>query len=183
MDDGAEVLVHGQFNVPIDENGDTLMHPLGDLRNPPSARMPNGGYFFDAIIRQQPFDEDHLNPADNLEEFGPISEEELAHLEREARRAAGTGRAVVANFGGTSFGDIALVPGVGLPHPKGIRDISESYMSTRARRDYVNAVLACHSQIPLANLERTAAPLCGLVAVVNICGTDSGTPPSCFCSV
>src|SRR5260370_34418529 len=115
MDDGAEVLVHGQFNVPIDENGDTLMHPLGDLRNPPSARMPNGGYFFDAIIRQQPFDEDHLNPAYNLEEFGPISGVELAHLEREARRASATGRGVVANVRRTSFGDIARVPGLAPP--------------------------------------------------------------------
>ena len=159
MYDGAEVLVPGGFNVTIDEHGDTLMHPLGDLRNPPSARMPNGGYFFDAIIRQQPIDEDHLDPADNLEEFGPISEEELAHLEREARRASATGRAVVANFGGTSFGDIALVPGLALPHPKGIRDITEWYMSTRARRDYVHAVFAGQCQIALANLERIAARL------------------------
>ncbi len=159
------------------------MHPLGDLRNPPSARMPNGGYFFDAIIRQQPFDEDHLNPADNLEEFAPVSEEELAHLEREARRASATGRAVVANFGGTSFGDIALVPGLALPHPKGIRDITEWYMSTRARRDYVHAVFAGQCQIALANLERIAARLGGLVDVVNICGTDFGTQTSSFCSV
>ena len=183
MYDGAEVLVPGQFNVTIDEHGDTLMHPLGDIRNPPSARMPNGGYFFDAIIRQPPIDEDHLNPADNLEEFGPISEEELAHLEREARRASATGRAVVANFGGTSFGDIALVPGLALPHPKGIRDISEWYMSTRARRDYVHAVFAGQCQIALANLERIAARLGTLVDVVNICGTDFGTQTSSFCSV
>jgi hypothetical protein len=103
MHDGAEVLVPGEFNVTIDEHGDTLMHPLGDRSNPPSARMPRGGYFFDAIIRQPPIDEDHLNPADNLEEYGPMSEEELAHLEREARRAAGTRRCVAANFGGTAF--------------------------------------------------------------------------------
>ena len=32
---------------------------------------------------------------------------------------------MVANFGGTSFGDIALVPGIGLPRPKGICDITE----------------------------------------------------------
>jgi hypothetical protein len=180
MYDGAEVLVPRQFNVTVDEHGDTLMHPLDDLRNPPSARMPDGGYFFDAIIRQQPIDEDHLDPADNLEEFGPISEEELAHLEREARRASATGRAVVANFGGTSFGDIALVPGLALPHPKGIRDISEWYMSTRARRSYVHAVFAGQCQIALANLERIAARLGTLVDVVNICGTDFGTQTSSF---
>jgi hypothetical protein len=183
MYDGTEVLVPGRFTVTIDEQGDTLMHPLGDTSNPPSARMPNGGYFFDAIIRQQPFDEDHLDPADNLEEYGPIAEEELAHLEREARRAAGTGRAVVANFGGTSFGDIALVPGSGLAHPKGIRDITEWYMATRARRDYVHAVFRGQCEIALANLERIAARLGHLVDVVNICGTDFGTQSSSFCSV
>src|ERR1039458_3782832 len=183
MYDGAEVLVPGRFNVTIDESGDTLLHPLGDVSNPPSARMPNGGYFFDAIIRQEPIDEDHLNPADNLEEYGPISAEELAHLERAARRAKGTGRAVVANFGGTSFGDIALVPGAGLPHPKGIRDITEWYMSTRARRDYVHDVFAGQCEIALGNLERIAARLGHLVDVVNICGTDFGTQTSSFCSV
>jgi uroporphyrinogen-III decarboxylase len=90
---------------------------------------------------------------------------------------------VVANFGGTSFGDIALVPGVGLAHPKGIRDITEWYMSTRARRDYVHAVFSGQCQIALANLERIAARLGGLVDVVNICGTDFGTQTSSFCSV
>jgi uroporphyrinogen-III decarboxylase len=89
---------------------------------------------------------------------------------------------VVANFGGTSFGDIALVPGVGLPHPKGIRDITEWYMSTRARRDYVHAVFSSQCQIALANLERIAARLGELVDVVNICGTDFGTQTSSFCS-
>ena len=121
--DGSEVLVPGAFNVTIDERGDTLLHPLGDRSNPPSARMPNGGYFFDAIIRQQPFEEEQLDPADNLEEYGPISEEELAHLEREARRAASTGRLVVANFGGTAFGDIALIPGVVIGRVRTVRRI------------------------------------------------------------
>ena len=181
--DGSEVLVPGGFNVTIDERGDTLLHPLGDRSNPPSARMPNGGYFFDAIIRQQPFEEEQLDPADNLEEYGPISEEELAHLKREARRAAATGRLVVANFGGTAFGDIALIPGVGLPHPKGIRDITEWYISTRARRDYVHAVFHGQCQIALENLARIAARTGDMVDVVNICGTDFGTQTSSFCSV
>src|ERR1035437_3931074 len=176
----VKVIDPGQFLGEIDED---LKRALGDTPNPPSARMPTGGYFFDAIIRQKPFDEDHLDPADNLEEYGPVSEEELAHLEREARRAAGTGRAVVANFGGTSFGDIALVPGVGLPHPKGIRDITEWYMSTRARRDFVHAVFTGQCEIALANLERIAARLGHLVDVVNICGTDFGKQNSSFCSV
>jgi hypothetical protein len=164
MYDGLEILVPGGFNITIDHNGDTLMHPLGDTSLPPSSRMPNGGYFFDPIMRQGPIDDDHLNPADNLEEYMPISDDELAYLERAARRAAGAGRAVVASFGGTSFGDIAHVPGVGLRNPKGIRDITEWYISTRARRDYVNAVFAGQTEIALANLARIAPPAASVLS-------------------
>jgi hypothetical protein len=180
--DGLEVLVPGGFNVTIDANGDTLMHPGGDVSVPPSARMPKDGCFFDAIIRQDPIDEDSLDPRDNLEDFQPITEEELRHLESAAERARATGRAVVASFGGTAFGDIALVPGVGMRHPKGIRDIAEWYISLRARRDYVHKVFEGQCEIAIANLERIAARVGDRVDVINVCGTDFGTQASSFCS-
>jgi len=183
MPDGLEVLVPGGFHTTTDENGDILLYPQSDLSASPSARMPEGGYFFDSIIRQLPIDEDRLDPRDNLEEFGPISEEELTHLEKEVRRTAATGRAVVANFGGTSFGDIAHIPGVGLKKPRGIRDITEWYISLIARPDYVRAVFEGQSRIALMNLERIAARAGDLVDVINICGTDFGTQSSSFCSV
>ena len=90
---------------------------------------------------------------------------------------------MVAAFGGTSLGDVAQVPAVGLKHPKGIRDIAEWYMSTVARRDYVHAVFAGQCDVALANLARIAARFGDLVDVVNICGTDFGTQDSSFCSV
>jgi len=183
MNDGLEVFVPGGFNVTVDSRGDTLMHPGGDTSQSPSARMPRDGFFFDAIIRQQPIDEEKLDPADNLEEFPAISEPELAHLEAAARRAASSGRAVVASFGGTAFGDIANVPGVGLASPKGIRDITEWYISTRTRRDYVHKVFAGQCEVGIANLARIAGRIGDLVDVVNICGTDFGTQNSSFCSV
>jgi len=183
MPDGLEILVPGGFNVTYDENGDVLMYPQSDLSAPPSARMPSDGYFFDGIVRQQPIDEEKLNPADNLEEFGPISDDEIDYLEAKVRTAAATGRAVVGAFGGTAFGDIALVPGVNLKHPRGIRDITEWYMSTRSRRDYIHAVFSGQCDIALANLERINARFGGLVDVINICGTDFGTQTSSFCSV
>jgi hypothetical protein len=180
--DGLEVLVAGDFNTTVDDRGDTLIYPQGDLTAPPSGRMPAGGYFFDNIVRQAPIDEERLNPADNLEEFGPVSEDELAHLEREARQARATGRAVIANFGGTSFGDISLVPGPSLPHPRGIRDVTEWYISTRTRRDYLHAVFEGQCEIALANLARIAERTRDLVDVVMLCGTDFGTQTSSFCS-
>ncbi len=183
MDDGLEVLVGGGFEVARDSNGDTLIYPEGDRSAPPSGRMPKGGYFFDAIIRQDPIEEDRLDPEDNLEEFGEISDEDLAYYGREIQRAHSTGRAVVANFGGTAFGDIALVPAPFLKHPKGIRDIAEWYMATSSRRDYVRAVFDRQCEIALANLGRVHAVAGDSVDVVFVCGTDFGTQTSTFCSV
>ncbi|MBI3694160.1 MAG: methyltransferase, partial [Acidobacteria bacterium] len=140
-------------------------------------------YFFDAIIRQEPIDEDRLNPDDNVEEFGPVSEEDLAWLVHFAQAARATGRAVMASFGGTAFGDVGVLPAVGLKYPKGIRDIAEWYISTRARRHYVHQVFERQCEIALANFKRLHAAVGDLVDVVNICGTDFGTQSSSFCSV
>lgn len=183
MYDGLEVLTPGGFQVSLDENGDTLLHPQGDITAPPCARMPKDGYFFDAIIRQEPIREEELDPQDNLEEFGPISETELDYLEESARRARASGRAVVASFGGTSFGDIALVPGLSLRHPKGIRDVEEWYVSIRTRRQYIHKVFEGQCEIALKNLERIAARVGENVDVVYVCGADFGTQNSQFCSV
>lgn len=183
LDSGLEVLVPGGFTVTRDANGNTLMYPQGDLSAPPSACMPKDGHFFDNLIRQQPIEEDMLDPADNLQEFGPIAEADLDYLEKEVHRAADTGRAVVASFGGTSFGDIALVPAAGLKYPKGIRDVTEWYVSTRSRRDYIHKVFEGQCEIALGNLERIAARVGGQVDVLNVCGTDFGTQTSSFCSV
>jgi hypothetical protein len=110
MPDGLVVLVSADFRTTIGEIGDIYLYPEGDLSAPPSAKMPSDGYFFDSIIRQEPIDEDHLNPEDNLEEFQAISDSDLEHFRQAAERAESTGRGVIANFGGTAFGDIALVP-------------------------------------------------------------------------
>jgi uroporphyrinogen-III decarboxylase len=180
--DGLEVLVPEGFRTTIDGNGDVLIYPEGDLNAPPSGKMPKGGYFFDTIVRQEPLDEDNLNVEDNLEEFGPIAEEDIGHFHGEVERASAKGRAVVANFGGTAFGDIALVPAPFLKRPRGIRDIAEWYMSTRIRRDYVHAVFSKQCEYALANLARIFEVVNNKVDVVFLCGTDFGTQDSSFCS-
>ena len=180
---GLEVLVPGDFNVTVDANGDTLIYPEGDTTEQASGRMPRGGYFFDCIVRQDPFDEEHLNPEDNLEEYGPISQADLDYLARAANEAAMTGRGVIAAFGGTAFGDIALVPGPALKHPKGIRDITEWYVSTSSRQDYIHRVFERQCEIALGNLERIHATVGDIVQAVYLCGTDFGTQTSAFCSV
>ena len=180
---GLEVLVPGDFNTAIDANGDTVIYPEGDTGVPPSGRMPKGGFFFDSIIRQDPVDEDALDPANNLEEFKPITQPELDYLARAARDAAATGAGVIAGFGGTAFGDIALVPGPFLKHPRGIRDVTEWYVSTRSRQSYIHKIFEGQCAIAIRNLERIYAAVGDYVQAVFICGTDFGTQTSAFCSV
>jgi hypothetical protein len=181
--DGTPVLVPEGFNTEPDENGDILMYPEGDRTVPPSGRMPQGGFYFDSITRQEPIDDEHLNVEDNLEEFAPASEELLQHLSSEAERLRSTSdRAIVANFGGTAFGDIALVPGPMLKHPKGIRDVAEWYMSTAMRRDYIREVFARQCEIALGDLPRFYEAVGQSVSVVFMTGTDFGTQNAPFIS-
>jgi uroporphyrinogen-III decarboxylase len=180
---GLEVLVPGQFNTTTDSNGDTLIYPQGDLSVEPSGRMPRGFHFFDAIIRQNHFDEEHLNVEDNLEEFKLLSAADLAEIQAAITAARATGRAVIAAFGGTGLGDIAAVPGTELKDPRGIRDVTEWYVSLRSRRDYIHQIFARQTEIAVANLEHIHQAVGDAVDIAFLCGTDFGTQTSAFCSV
>jgi uroporphyrinogen-III decarboxylase len=89
----------------------------------------------------------------------------------------------VATFGGTAFGDIALVPGPFMKDPKGIRDVAEWYVSTASRRDYVHKIFERQCEIGIANLEKIFGVVGNRVDAVFTCGTDFGTQTSAFCSV
>ena len=181
--DGTPVLVPEAFNTQPEPNGDLWMYPEGDRSAPPSGRMPAGGYYFDTIVRQPPIDDALLNPEDNLEEFSLISEQDLAYFGEKARLIFDeTDKAILANFGGTAFGDIALVPVPWLKNPKGIRDIAEWYMSTVSRREYVLKVFERQCEIGLANLEKISAVVGDRVAGVFLTGTDFGAQTGPFIS-
>jgi len=181
--DGTPVLVPGDFTVREDENGDLLIFPEGDTSVPPSGRMPKGGWFFDTIIRQEPIDDARLNVEDNLEEFGPLSEEDLRHFATQADRLyRETSCGIIASIPGTGFGDIALVPAPWMKRPRGIRDVAEWYISTITRRDYVYKVFERQCEFALANIERLAAVMADKVQAAFLTGTDFGTQRGLFIS-
>ncbi len=177
------VMVPGDFNVRIDDKGDVLMYPQGDTSVPPSAKMPKAAYFFDALKRQEPIDDSRLDPADNLEEFSLWSESDRDHWRKEALRMKDSGKGIVASFGGTAVGDIALVPAMNMKATKGIRDVSDWYMSTLMRPDYLHEVFDKQTDIALQNLAMAKEATGDVVDVVFICGTDFGTQDSSFCSL
>ncbi|MBI2433565.1 MAG: methyltransferase, partial [Candidatus Hydrogenedentes bacterium] len=180
--DGTPVLVPGAFNTDPEPNGDVLMYPEGDKTVPPSGRMPKDGFYFDAIVRQDPIDEDKLRVEDNLEEFQPISDHDVEWFRTEAGRQHQTGRAILLNPGGTAFGDIALVPAMWRKRTRGIRDIAEWYMSTTMRRDHVYKIFERQCEIALENWEKVRQAVGNKVAAVFVTGTDFGTQHGPFIS-
>lgn len=175
MYDGTQVLAPGNFNTRVNEEGDTLIYPEGDTSVPPSGIMPKGGYFFDAIVRQEPIDDSRLNVEDNLEEFGPLDEDDLAYYREqrrwvEERKDAGA----ILIVPGAAFGDIALVPAPFLKHPKGIRDIQEWYLSTAMRRDYVMEIFERQCEIAEKNVQTLMDLFGDTVEAAMITGTDFG---------
>lgn len=179
---GQEILVPEKFSTQTNKNGDLVSFPGGDSSVAASAKMPVSGYFFDAIERQQPIVEENLYVAENLEEFIPVSDEILQYWKSETTKAQATGKGVVAGFGGTALGDIALVPGMQLKQAKGIRSIAEWYMSTVLRPDYIKDIFDQQSTLAVENLQKIHTTVGSNIDVVFLCGTDFGTQDSTFCA-
>jgi hypothetical protein len=181
--DGTPVLVPGAFNTDPEPDGSILMYPAGDRSAPPSGRMPKGGYYFDSTPRA-PLPENYsLNIEENLEEFGSISEEDLDYFGDEAERLyKQTDKAILANFGGTAFGDIALVPAPWAKNPRGIRNVEEWYISTVTRKEYIYKVFERQCEIALENLARLHQVIGNRITAVYMSGTDFGMQTGSFIS-
>ena len=179
---GQEVLFPGSFNYTYNSNGDILMYPEGDTSVPPSGMMPKTGFFFDALDRQKPIDDSTLKVEDNLEEFGHITEPELAYWKVKVNGLKDNSKAVVASLGGTALGDIALVPAINLKDPKGIRGVEEWYISTLIREDFIKEIYDRQTDIAIENLRLLSEVIGNKIDVVFTCGTDFGTQNSTFCS-
>lgn len=183
LQDGTDVLISGHFRWTIDENGDVLTYPKGDTSIAPSARLPKGGYYFDAIVRQGPIDEDHLDPSDFAEQFSLIGDEDLATIARQAEHYyRNTDYGLVGAFGGAGFGDISYVPGVGLANPRGVRDPERWYECILTHADYIRGIFEVQADYCLKNLERYRQAVGERIEVIHMSGTDFGTQRGLFIS-
>ena len=179
---GQEVLFPSDFNYTYNSNGDILMYPEGDTSVPPSGMMPKSGYFFDALNRQKPIDENELIVEDNLEEFTTVTEHELNFWKNQVEAIVDNSKAVMASLGGTALGDIALVPAINLKNPKGIRGVEEWYISTLIMEDFIKEIYDRQTDIAIENLKLLHNVIGNKIDVVFTCGTDFGTQNSTFCS-
>lgn len=179
---GQQVLIAQEIDLTPAGDGNTYIYAKGDRNYPPSGVMPQGCYFMNATERQEFVDDDTLKVEDNLEEFGYISDADLDYFTQTINQKHKDSRAIVASFGGTALGDIAFIPGMGLEDPKGIRNVSEWYMSTVMRQDFIHQVFDKQTDIAIENYKKLWAAVGDKVDVVFTCGTDFGTQESQFCS-
>ncbi|HUI73201.1 MAG TPA: uroporphyrinogen decarboxylase family protein [Spirochaetia bacterium] len=184
MFDGTEVEISGHFEYDVLPNGDIVQYPRGDRSAPPSGRMPKDGFYFDTIVRQEPIDEAKLNPGEWVEQsYSLYTDEDLRYLESMAKRwYEESAYSLVGNFGGAGFGDIAFVPGPDIPHPKGIRDPEEWYVSTVTRKDYIQEIFRLQLEMQMKNLEMYHQAVGNRIDVIFMSGTDFGSQNGPFIS-
>ena len=174
--DGTPLLVSEYFNVTVDENGDWLMHPCGDMSCPPSARMPKDGFFFDAIVRQEPDAEKNLNPRQFAEEQVRLyTDEELEFLRTTADYYyKNTDKSLVGCWWQGGLGDIALVPGMGIKNPHGVRDPQRWYELLVEKTDYIREIFEIQTDIAMENLKLYKEAVGEKIDVFVVSGTDFG---------
>ena len=182
--DGTEVRVSEHFVWDELPNGDLVQYPQGDRSLPPSGRMPKDGFYFDAIVRQEPIDDARLDPGQWVEQtYGLFGDEQMRFLEEQSRwYFENTEYALFGNFGGGSFGDIAIVVGPHIPFPKGIRDPEEFYVSHITRKEYIREIFQRTLEIQMKNIEMYRQAVGERIQVIEINGNDFGSQNGPFIS-
>ncbi|HIT13276.1 MAG TPA: methyltransferase [Candidatus Scatomonas merdigallinarum] len=179
---GQTVLVPADFNPVSDGHGGYYVHPMGDTSVPASGHMPAKSFYFDAILRQEPIDEEKLDPRDNLEEWTLLDDKNLQYIKKKAEEGHAAGKAVVYAAPGMGLGDAADIPGCSLRHPKGIRSYTEWYMSPLLRPDFVKELFDRQTEIAIENLRRVNEVCGDKIDVVFTCAADLSHQHSLFIS-
>ena len=184
MFDGTEVQISGHFETDVLPGGDLVQYARGDRSAPPSGHMPKGGFYFDTIVRQEPIVEEALDPKEWVAQtYSLYTEEELRFLEETARHwYDNSSYSLIGNFWGAGFGDIATVPGPAIPHPKGIRDPEEWYVSFLMRKEYIREIFHLQLELQMKNLRMYQQAVGDRIDVVVMSGTDFGSQKGPFIS-
>jgi hypothetical protein len=183
MPDGTPVLIAGNVLFTVDERGNILAYPKGDVSARPSMSMPSGGFFFDALIRN-PAQEDPGSARNDFSDTYSVMADEVARfLERQSRNIAATQeRAVVGNLSPGSFGDLAVLAAPFADDPKGIRDPEEWYAAHLLHKEYIQELFGFQTEVALQNLRIYKEAVGERIQVIHLSGTDFGTQKGPFLS-
>lgn len=184
LSDGTRIMVPEKFTTERDQEGNVFLYPQGDTSVAPVAKMPKEGYYFDLLVRQEPIDEQNLNPEDWVsQQFSIFPEETLRYLERKADDLYKyTELCIIGEFIDTGFGDISQVPGPAVKNPKGIRDPLRWITAHLDYPDYIKGIFERQCETALKNLKLSYEAVGNKIDVIYVSGTDFGTQNSPFIS-
>ena len=180
---GQELLIPKTMEVDKLEDGSYVTYPQGDRSILPSAKMPSNGFFFDAIERQEPYDEDNPDPKDNAADFSELSDEAVKKIAENAKTARATGRATMFAIPGASLSSPSGFYGIGQKKPMGMRRLADWYMAMVAFPDFVQGVFDIQSNIAVKNLEKVFKAAGSDIDIIMLCTGDYGTQLNTFFSV
>ncbi len=179
---GQDVLIPKGMELDQTEDGGYVVYPQGDRSVPPCAKMPASGYFFDAIERQEEYDEDNPDPRDNAADFSVLSDAALAQIAVSARTARKTGKLTLFTLPGGSLSSPSQFAGMSQIRPKGMRKLADWYMAMVAMPEFVKGVFAIQTEVTLTNLDRVYKAAGGDIDVLMLCTGDFGTQINTFFS-
>ncbi len=176
MPDGTPTFMAGQFEYDV-VDGETLVYPQGDRSCAPSMKLPEGGYFFDAIDRSGQFDENCLNAREDFKnDFNVYTDETAKTFADQAEYFYNnTQYGMVGNFAGMALGDAGAMPGQFLKEVSGIRRMDDWLMAHILWPDYVHEVFELQTEVALKNIEIYKQAVGDKIQVITVSPTDFGT--------
>ena len=180
---GTPILIPSNATLRDDGEGGTFVFPQGDDSVAPSGHFPADGYYFDNLERpDEDFDEDDPDPSGNVEDYMPVSEEQIAFHHKVMEEIRPLNRAVQVGLCYSCLGDANNIPGPNLKHPRGIRTIADWYMAPLLYPEMVEEVFEQGTDIAIENFKRYWEEFGSDIDIVYICGTDYGSQNSLMMS-
>jgi hypothetical protein len=179
-----DFLIGGGFEYDEDGSGALLAYPRGDRSVSPSMKMPAGGYYFDAIVRQGEVDEKNQNGREDFKnDFAPASADVISYMKQEITNVyENTDYGInIGNFIG-GLGDVAALPGISQPVTNGIRNPEEWLVAHYTMPEYIHDVYSYQTDSAIQTLQNLKEATPDMPQVVQISGTDFGTQRSEFIS-
>ena len=156
------------------------MHPQGDPNCAPSGCLPlDGGHYFDYITRQEEYDEDNLNAAEDFKEqldIMTIDDKTLDFYRKQAEHYYNTtdcGLVLNAEYG--NFGATSMMMGGYAKRTPGIRDYQEVMMAHYEEPEYLEEVFDLWADLCIRNLKLLQQAVGDKAQAVFLSGTDFGS--------
>jgi len=180
--DGTPALIGKSACITKDSNC-LYMHPQGDPDASPSGCMPlKGGCYFDYIVRQEEYDEEHLNALEDYKDqldVMTIDEQTLEYYRKQADYYYNnTDCGIVLNAEYGNFGSTTQISGGYVKKTPGIRSTADFFMALGLYPEYVKDIFAAWTRLCIRNLELLYQAVGNKAQAVFLCGTDFGSQNS-----